>query len=297
MRYTTPLRYPGGKAKVANFVKLLFEYNDLLDGEYAEPYAGGAGVAFALLFDEYASRVHINDLDPAIYAFWHAVLHESDAMCRLVRSCPLTMDEWRRQRTVLEAGDATAPLELGFAAFYMNRTNRSGIVTGGPIGGVAQTGEWKLDARFNRVGLTERIEQTARYADRVSLTNLDATVFLRRIASKLPKRSLTYLDPPYFVKGQQRLYASYYRESDHAQVAERVATLKRPWMVSYDNAPAIRDLYKEFEARSYGLAYSAADRYTGSEIMFFSPGLNVPDVEDPSSLSSRDLAQLTLQLK
>ena len=127
-RFPSPLRYPGGKGKVANFIKLLLLENDLLGAEYVEPYAGGASVALNLLFEGFVDHVHINDLDPSIYAFWKVVLDRPDEICQLVRSSPITIDEWQKQRDIQADPDA-GELAVAFSTFYMNRTNRSGIIT------------------------------------------------------------------------------------------------------------------------------------------------------------------------
>jgi DNA adenine methylase len=284
MGFASPLRYPGGKGKLAQFIKLLLDKNALHDIHYAEPYAGGAGVALALLYAEYATHIYINDLDRAVFAFWASVVDHTEELCRLVRDRPLSVDEWRRQRkTIAKKGDASL-VELGFAAFYLNRVNRSGIITsGGVIGGVKQEGQWGLDARFNRSELVERIQKVARYKGRVSISNRDASDFLQRVAAKLPTKSLTYLDPPYFVKGQQ-LYANYYLPKDHARVRGLVATLDRPWIVSYDATADILNLYGAYRRIMYGVQYTAADRYRGAEVMFFSPTLRVPRIADPAAV-------------
>jgi len=276
-RHHSPLRYPGGKGKLARFIQRLFEVNGLSDGHYAEPYAGGASVALSLLFAEYASHVHINDLDRSVYAFWHSVLNSTERLCRLIRDTPLTITEWRRQRAIQQSKTTRGLLSLGFSTFYLNRTNRSGIIAGaGVIGGNAQQGAWGMDARYNSADLIRRIEKVASYRDRVSLTNLDAEEFLALAAGTLPTRSLVYLDPPYFVKGQQRLYASYYREDDHARIAELLEACPWPWVVSYDSAPEILRLYRPYGRLQYSLRYTAAGSYSGREAMFFSPGLIVP---------------------
>lgn len=286
--FLSPLRYPGGKRKLANFIKLVVHYNDLLDSEYFEPYAGGASVALALLFDEYVRHIHINDLDFGVYAFWHSALNSTEALCRLIHDTPVTMEEWYRQKHI--QGDSNAELlKLGFSTFFLNRTNRSGIISGGVVGGKAQSGKWKLDARFNKLNLINRIQRVARYQNRIHLYNLDGSHFLNRIPIFKSDRVFVYLDPPYFVKGQQLLYKNYYQLKDHETVAKRVRDLRSSWIVSYDEVPEIRTLYKHFPHLSYGLQYSAQERYRGKEIMFFSKDLNIPDVINPAALTNRML--------
>lgn len=276
-RYHSPLRYPGGKGKLASYIRAVIEENRLADGHYAEPYAGGASVALDLMFNEYVRHIHINDLDRSVYAFWYSVLHETEELCRLVTECELSPTEWRVQRSIQQT-KATAPLlQLGFSTFYLNRTSRSGIIaSAGMIGGNQQLGQWKIDARFNRVELVARIRRVAEMGERISLTNLDAADFIATLATSLPDRSLTYLDPPYYVKGQRRLYANYYKADDHERIAELLGAFPHCWIVSYDYAPEILKLYQERRCLVYDLQYSAADRYDGAEAMFFSDRLRVP---------------------
>ena len=277
-RYKSPFRYPGGKAAVADFVKAVFRGNRLLDGAYAEPYAGGASVALALLFEEYASAIYINDVDPAVYAFWFAALYDNETLCRRIRDARVTVDEWKRQRAVLHASDETTT-DLGFAAFFLNRTNRSGIIaSAGMIGGADQSGAWKLDARYNARELAERVARIGRYSDRIHVSNLDALAFLKQVPPTMPAKKLIYLDPPYYVKGRRRLYANFYEPDDHAAIAKALAKTRFPWLVSYDNVADIRHLYARYRRVTYELRYTAAERQSGAEVMFFSPNL----VVDPS---------------
>ena len=286
--YPSPLRYPGGKRKLANFVKVLMASNGLVDGEYAEVYAGGAAIALELLYEEYVRRIHINDLDRGIHAFWVAATQETDGICRRVRDTPVTIDEWRRQRDTYLAPQPD-PLDLAFATLFLNRTNRSGIVTGGPIGGLQQQGTWRIDARYRSADLLHRVEKVGRFSSRIDVSGLDGADFIRTVVPALPERSLVYLDPPYFVKGQEALYSNYYRPEDHALIAELVASLDVPWLVSYDDVPDIRALYPEAARLAYTIAYSANDRYRGAEIAFFADSLDVPAVANPSTVTKRDV--------
>ncbi len=295
MRYSTPLRYPGGKGKLSNYVKLIFQQNNLLDVHYAEPYAGGAGVALSLLFEEYASHIHINDLSLPIYAFWHSVLNETNSLCRLVQHTEVSIDEWRKQKLIQERARATSLLELGFSTFFLNRTNRSGIITGGVIGGKNQTGEWKLDARYNKENLIERIKKVARYRQRINIYNLDAAEFIQHVLPTLPTRALAYLDPPYYVKGQG-LYENFYQHEDHENISNLVSGITHNWMISYDNAPEIMPFYKQYRSLVYHLNYSAADRYKGSEVMFFCDNLAIPKIKSPAKVSSRLVYKLSLEV-
>lgn len=277
--FFTPLRYPGGKGKLANFVREVFRDNKLIGGHYVEPYAGGAGIAMELLVLEYASHVHINDINPAVWAFWHAVITDTDSLCRLIHDTTVTVDEWRSQKEVQKNPEQYSLTELGFSTFFLNRCNRSGILNAGVIGGLQQNGKWKLNARYNKEDLVRRIELIARHRDQISLTCQDAVQFVKKLAPNLPKESLIYLDPPYYVKGGD-LYEHHYTPEDHQSIATLVRKLTDVhWMVSYDDVPEIRRLYPELPLLSYTLSYTAQARTRGNEIIFFAPSLQIPDLQ------------------
>jgi DNA adenine methylase len=283
--YLSPLRYPGGKRKIANFVKLLFLHNELGGCEYAELYAGGAAVALELLMGEYVSRIHINDVDRSIHSFWDAVLESSDEICKRIQDTRIDMDEWSRQKAVQLDPDPD-PMDLAFSTFFLNRTNRSGIICGGVIGGKKQAGKWSLDARFNKADLIGRIEKVARYASRIVLTRCDAAEYLDRTVPRLSRDAFLFLDPPYYIKGGD-LYRNFYVHADHERIAGLVQALSNPWLISYDAVPEISRLYNGFESRRYSLSYSAAERYSGSEMMFVSRWLEFPQVEAPARISQK----------
>jgi len=274
---------------LSNFVKLVIAENDLLDGHYVEVYAGGASIAWSLLFEEYVRHVHINDINPAVFAFWSSVLYHTEALCKMVWDTPVSIQSWRRQRNILEDPTCHSSLELGFAAFFLNRTNRSGIIRGGVIGGKAQKGAWKLDARFNKHDLVARILRIARYSDRISVYNLDAANMLNTLPPSLPPRSLLYLDPPYYTRGKD-LYEHHYSHADHFAISRILTSSSiRPWIVTYDSAPQIIRLYRGYRHVRYDLSYSAHARYSGVEVMFLSDGLVVPRVRHPARVCSTDL--------
>lgn len=281
-RFPSPLRYPGGKGKIANYLKRVVICNGLQGGNYVEPYAGGAAAALQLLFEDFVDHVQINDLDPGVVAFWQSVLFDTDRIVDLIRNARLTMSEWERQHRIHKE-QCGSDVEYGFATFYLNRTNRSGIVTGGPIGGPNQTGEWGIDARFNREDLIRRVQKIARFRERITMTGLDAIDVIEDWASMKGGRVLLYADPPYFSRGGD-LYLHHYALEDHIRVADALRALRIPWIVSYDNVEAVRKLYIGLPAIEYTLHYSAAARYQGSEVMFTKPGLTLPQVDSPANL-------------
>jgi DNA adenine methylase len=280
----TPLRYPGGKQKLTPFVLEILEENDLLGGHYAEPYAGGAGIGINLLVSGVVSRIHLNDSAFPVYAFWHSILTRAEEMCARIMRASLTVKEWRRQKEILARHKEHDEIDVGFSFFYMNRCNRSGIHSGGVIGGLAQDGHWKMDARFPRNEMIRRIEVIAERRGAVSLRNMDAEEFIRKHVPKLPKRSLVYCDPPYF-NNAKRLYLDHYRPEDHARIAMVFQReIKRPWVVSYDSVPDVMEYYSKRRSILYDLQYSAAKAYVGKEVFFFSDDLSLPAISKVPSI-------------
>ena len=232
-------------------------------------------MALSLLFGGYVSDIHINDLDPSIWSFWKAVLDHTDDFVRLVETVPIDLKQWHIQKEIQSTGDKSDPLTLGFAAFFLNRTNRSGIIKGaGVIGGLAQTGDYKIDCRFNREELARRIRRIKKYRSRIHLTRKDAVKFMRQ-SSNLPPETLFCIDPPYFKKGS-KLYTSFYGPNDHKVVSEAVLSLQFPWLVTYDNAKEIRHLYSSRRQFVFDINYSVQTKRVGTELLVVSKGLRLP---------------------
>lgn len=275
MVFPSPLRYPGGKKKLSSYVEEIVLANNIQGGTYIEPFAGGANVALCLLFKELVNRIVINDLDRSIYAFWYSILHNSDALCRLIMDTPVNMDVWIQQKDVQNHKEQEDLLELGFSTFFLNRTNRSGIIQGGVIGGKEQAGPWKMDVRFNKVDLVRRIEKIARYSSRIELHNKDAIDLVNCLYDRIDKHSLIYFDPPYYNQGAA-LYADFYTHNDHAILAQFIQQLDCKWILTYDQADEVIALYRETERHILSLSYTAQEKTRGSEMIAFSQGLVVP---------------------
>ena len=296
-RHRSPLRYPGGKAALVPFVKKIIIANNLIGGEYIEPYAGGAAVAIELLASDFVTKIHINDYNPGVHAFWHAILNQTDELLRLIQDTPVTLETRAAVKAVYLESKNPENLELGFATFFLNRVNRSGVITGGVIGGLAQTGDYLMHCRYNKPDLIKIIEFIARYRNRIRLTNLDALDLISSLSPDLNPKHLLYLDPPYFHKGSQ-LYSSYYRAVDHAVIADKLRSLNKiKWMVSYDGCSEIEELFSGLKRLDYNLAYTANGSSTGRELMFFSSLLDVPHLAESKRVSPlTSHTQLTLPL-
>ena len=275
-RPTSPLRYPGGKTCLYPLIADILRTNRLERRHYAEPFAGGCGLALALLYGGHVSDVHVNDIDVGIWAFWHSVLEHTDDLAKRIEGTPITVDEWHRQRATHNAAEVEDPLALGFATLFLNRTNRSGIIKrAGVIGGLDQTGRYKIDCRFNRDDLIRRVRRVARYRKRVHLTRLDAREFIAGVVEDLPPTTFLCVDPPYYVKGSQ-LYTSFYESSDHSHLATLLLGTANPWVVTYDNDPDIRSLYRERRQFGFDVQYSIETKRVATELLVASKGLRLP---------------------
>lgn len=284
MRTISPLRYPGGKSCLYPLLTRILSTNGLERGHYAEPYAGGAGLALSLLVNGHVSDIHINDLDPAIWSIWHSIIFDTDSFLDLMNKTPISIQSWREQKVIYQNCDASDPLSLGFAAFFLNRTNRSGIIgSGGVLGGFNQVGKYLIDCRFNKSGLSKRISRIAKYRDLIHLSKLDAVDFMKHCRKSLPKNSLLCVDPPYFAKGAS-LYANSYKPSDHSLVASEILKLdcakssdrRLKYIVTYDNIEQIRELYLSRKQYTFNLNYSAQVKRIGTELLIASKDIIIP---------------------
>lgn len=266
--FYSPLRYPGGKGQLEPFVELLIRKTGHLGGTYVEPFAGGAGIALELLEKGIVNDIVINDLDKGIYSFWRAILTETDRFITDIQSVELTIDEWSRQRQVIDNCNRYS-YDLGFATFYLNRTNRSGIIKGGVIGGIKQTGNWKIDARFNREILIERIVKITKRKKHIHLYNKDVNSFIQNYLPKYQHNAFVYFDPPYFGKGKQ-LYLNYFSYDDHVRIEKMIDNqVNCDWVITYDDVQEIANIYKDHILKRFDLNYSAAVKRKASEIIIF----------------------------
>ena len=274
--FKTPLRYPGGKQRLSPFIEEIIQENSINECHYVEPFAGGAGVGIQLLLTKKVKEIHLNDSDFGIYSFWHSVINKPEELCKMISSASMTVDEWRKRKEIVKKCDKRRILEIGFSVFFLNRCNRSGVLSAGVIGGLDQSGNYKMDARFNRNDLIRRIEAIARFKENIHLTNLDAEYYIQNYIPNLPKNTLIYLDPPYYEKGSQ-LYLNAYKKTDHARISHVIQSeINHNWVLSYDGVPDIVNLYKKRRHFLYDLQYSAAKVYKGKEVFVFADKLKLP---------------------
>lgn len=276
MNYS-PLRYPGGKTKLASLIYLIMQNTGSNCRTYIEPFAGGAGVALSLLLENKVDKIVINDYDKAIYSFWRAVKEDTASLLELVAGAQLSIEEWRRQKEIYTYHNKKYSIELGFAAFYLNRTNRSGVLNGGPIGGFSQDGNYLMDARYNRTELIKRIEKIAERKKDISVYNKEVRSFISNIMPKHQRQAFIYFDPPYYKKGHE-LYKNFFKPNDHEDIASSITqNVQCDWIVTYDDVPQIEILYQQYPTRKMVLRYSVASTSpSGSEIIVFKDVLYCP---------------------
>ena len=270
--FSSPLRYPGGKAQLYDYVSELIEINNCKS--YIEPFMGGAGIAFKLLVNNKVKKVFLNDFDRSIYAFWYSVLYFTEELVSLINITDVTVAEWRKQKAVQNNKETADLLDLGFSTFFLNRTNRSGIIKAGVIGGFDQRGIYKLDCRYNKSSLIKRIRIIASYKSKINLYNQDAEVFIKNTITKT-KESFTFFDPPYYNRGPE-LYTNFYTHDNHEALSKTISInmKEKTWILTYDNSEVISEFYKEFIFDMYYLRYSIAKPQKGIEFIFYSPNLN-----------------------
>lgn len=274
----TPLRYPGGKTKLYKFIANIIKTNNMEGCTYVEPFAGGAGIAIKLLLNGIVDRIVLNDIDYAIYSIWKVMLEQTDKFCEFISTIPLNTNEWQRQKEIYDNQKEHTQYDVAMAAFYLNRTNISGILSGGVIGGLSQEGKYKMDARFNREGLIKRVRVIAEYKEKIYLYNWNAVDFVYNILPNFDN-CFVYFDPPYVKKGPW-LYRNSFTEEDHKYLAEVIKACKFKWVVTYDKCNLIENYYKDFKREDLSVYYSAGQTKRGEEIIIYSSNINIENKAD-----------------
>lgn len=273
-QHYSPLRYPGGKVSLYDFLKKMIIHNNVIDGIYAEGFAGGAGAALKLLMLEDVNEIYLNDSDIFIYKFWYCVLNNTEQLVKKIHDTPVSINEWKYRKEIVKSSDLKefSDLELAFTTFFLNRCNRSGILKAGVIGGNEQSGNWKIDARYNKKDLIKRIELISCYKDRIKLFNKDILTFLKDISKEKhsSKDIFVYLDPPYVEQGKD-LYLNYFNENDHKRLAKYLQkNFNYKWVTSYDDHELIHNIYKEVHKNIFEFNYFVNRTKIGRELLIAS---------------------------
>jgi len=271
MKFYSPLRYPGGKTRLSYFLEKTIEKNFSEKEKVAlvEPYAGGAGASLKLLFSGKVDKIIINDLDKAIFSFWKIAVSDADFLINEVKKVNIDISEWRKQREIYN-NPLTTTRKLAFATLFLNRTNHSGIIGGGPIGGMAQSGNWNLKARFKKDTIIEKLEKIKEFRDKIKVRNLDGIMLLKQLEENKKKNNyFIFLDPPYYQKGKS-LYLNHYINKDHKKLLKLLKKSSLKWVMTYDDVSYIRNLYDGFRISKFTINHSAFKAKQGKEIVIFS---------------------------
>lgn len=274
----SPLRYPGGKTQLKSFITELLECNNFsAPPTYVEPFAGGAGLALSLLFNQTVKEIYINDFDFNIYSVWSSILNNTDEFIKLIIETPVNIDTWYKQKHIVLHSDYFSTLEVGFATFFLNRTNVSGIISGGPIGGKNQTSKNKIDCRFTKKNLVKKVGKIADHKENIHLSNKDAEEFILNDIKNMYKRdTFIFFDPPYYTQGKN-LYTNYFVHEDHVNLGNTIDTLSDfKWITTYDDKEPIKTIYRDYSIRTYSLNYSANRARKANELLIHSDKISLP---------------------
>lgn len=266
MKALSPLRYPGGKGQMYDKIKQIIHANSLDQKTYVEPFAGGFAVGITLIRNNIVRKAIINDIDFHIYAFWKAVFFKTEKFLEKIESTPINMDEWHKQRSIYNKCNRKSILDAAFATLFLNRTNFSGVLKAGPIGGQNQTGKYKMDCRFPKERISKLIHDISQYKERIEVYNMDANEFITNILKPKQKDLFINFDPPYVKKGKA-LYTNFYDMNDHRKLKDCiVGNLNCDWIMTYDNNDFIKSIYKDFFIYEFNLGYSANIHKKGTEL-------------------------------
>lgn len=280
---TSPLRYPGGKARFTDFIRRAIVVSGEEPTLFVEPFCGGAGAALALLEADHVERIALNDVDPLVSSFWRIVFgksratrHDINWLVGKVEAAEISVEEWRRQKALIPS----TTREAAWKCLFLNRTSFNGILhQAGPIGGWQQLNR-KLDVRFNREKLVKRLNDLYDLRDRVDrVGGANWKQFCSYYRSS--SAAYVYLDPPYYHRAEQ-LYGYLFDAKTHASMRDYLLAYQTPWMLSYDDAVEVRNLYsgrKEIDGRVIDQTYSAnpigGSSHVGRELFFSNRALPV----------------------
>jgi DNA adenine methylase len=282
----TPFRYPGGKSKIAPMVRKTIKANNIKNVIFCEPFAGGAGVSIDLLMNGFVDEIILNDYDIAIYSVWQSIFYDTERLLSAIENVTIDINEWKKQKAIYSSlkNSSEYSFELAFATFFLNRTNVSGVITGGPIGGIDQMGKYKLDCRFNKKSLMDKISAIASKRDKITLYHMDASEFISSVLTKMdPSRLFVMFDPPYYKQGAS-LYKNAFQKEDHVRLSHSIRMMDSFfWILTYDDEPIIREIYSDFPQETFELQYSVRNKRVETELLIHGPKV-VFKKEEPLSL-------------
>jgi DNA adenine methylase len=183
----------------------------------------------------------------------------------------------------VETASSDNVVDLGLACLFYNRSNFSGILAAGPIGGMEQKSVYTIDCRTNKDEIIVRLLAAATFANAVDVRHCDAAEYL---LDKHGGNRIFYVDPPYFVKGEL-LYRHFYKMGDHKRLASSLSSLNQPWFLSYDVHHVIEYLYEGFHINKLSFRYSAHSPKNHDELLISNFPISAEVIESPIVRSAR----------
>lgn len=234
----SPLRYPGGKAR---HIRKILQYFDKNEPDYREPFVGGGSV---FLGSEFSSG-WINDIDPEIFDLWRLVKESPNTLITLIKEHSKILDHKKDTRGIEQAinlwrtiknGEGDFP--LGYRALFLTKTCFNGVKSGGPTGGLHQTGKYSLFSRWAPEMTIRRINAAHERLRNITVTNLS----YQDVIKENNENTCYYFDPPYLEKGKQ-CYDYFFTLKDHEEFAKNIARLSARYVVTVDDCEELREIW------------------------------------------------------
>jgi DNA adenine methylase len=290
----TPLRYPGGKTWLLPYINDFLKFHKIQLGTIIEPFAGSASVSVGLLKSGIADNAVLCENDPMIISFWKSALYSSEEFVELIKNTDISMDTWYEFKKYL-ANDAPtkySDLEIGFAFLFYNRTNYSGIITAGPIGGRRQLSKYSIKCRFNPERIIKKVSQLSALNERIEIIHGDGNEYLRKFTGNQEENIFIYVDPPYYDAGKV-LYRKFFAIDDHMELEGILTHINSPWLASYDDVNFIRNLYKSSKSQYVYTDYQAGNLKRGSRELLLS-NLKIPPITAKLKTSNHKIENVAL---
>jgi len=259
------LRYPGGKARIYGSVRNIIISNGLTNKTYVEPFSGGFGLGLKLMLNGDIKKFIINDYDRHIYSFWKSVFSHTKKLIKKINETEITIEQWHIQKDIYNKPKGHSVLDIGFSTLFLNRTNFSGILMSGPIGGYEQRGKYKMDCRFNKERIIELIRKIAAHKKNVKVYRKDAARLIQML--RVREQEIFYnFDPPYVNKGEE-LYLNAFEEQDHRDLQNEIDNVQTEWIMTYDNVELIKGLYRNYKQIEFSLSYTVSSKRIEKELL------------------------------
>ena len=256
----SPLRYPGSKRKLCNYLGRVLTHNDLRPQILVEPFVGGGSVFLNFLSINEGSEAIIADKDELVYSFWKVLFTEPSHLINFVKKVKVNLENFEKYKYISSHTHEFNRKKLAETCLFLNRTSFSGILddSAGPIGGREQKSLYKIDCRFGRENLIKKIKRISIFKNRVTVLSYSWEDTLKYVSGKDKYRNVSllfYFDPPFYEKAD-KLYRHHFDSASHKNLRDKLMKLKQSWILSYDRAKEIQHLYSTFGRINVSMPYS-----------------------------------------